>query len=229
MKNIVHRIDNMEHMATLPDNNYDLAIDDPPYFEGVEMDYFYHGGESKYGSLAPAKKLDFWKIPDKQYYNELCRISTAQIIWGINYYDFGLTPSGRIIWDKNNQNSTFSDCEIALCSLIKSVRKIVCTWDGFRMGSETGIKRIHKTQKPVALYKWLLQNYAKAGQTIFDPHVGSRSLGIACNDLGFSYEGCEIDPGVWAEQEYRYDVYKIRGGDMKGISLSKIPNSILDE
>lgn len=214
--NKVHLIDCMAFMADKPDNYYDLAIVDPPYFKAAEMDYFYHGGKSKFKSFESTKKLEYWHIPNINYYKELCRVSKNQIIWGINYYDFGIVSPGRIFWDKDNANSSFSDGELALCSLIKSVKKYTYTWDGFRQGS--GInkeKRIHKTQKPVALYKWLLTNYAKPGQTIFDSHVGSGSIRIACHDLGFDFEGCELDPDYWQAQEDRYNQY-IDQGDLFG-------------
>jgi site-specific DNA-methyltransferase (adenine-specific) len=180
--------DCMDVMRGIPDKMIDLSICDPPYFKGIEMDYFYHGGKSKFQSLAGMKKLEHWSLPDNKWYQELCRISKNQIIWGINYFnDFQGVPVGRIFWDKDNENSSFSDGEIASCSLIKSVKKFKYTWDGFRQGGNYKNKefKIHKTQKPIALYKWLLQNYAKPGQIIFDSHVGSASSLIACEDMGF--------------------------------------------
>jgi len=180
-----------------------LAIVDPPYFDGPNKGCFYGGGKSKIYK-EKYNNIKSWMFPNKNYYYDLLRISKNQIIWGINYYDFPVGP-GRVIWDKDNRNSSFSDCEIAFISHMNSTRLFKYTWDGFRQGNgKNKEKRIHPTQKPVALYKWLLKNYATPGQLIFDSHLGSGSLRIACHDMGFDFVGCELDYDYWKAQEERY-------------------------
>jgi site-specific DNA-methyltransferase (adenine-specific) len=183
--------DCMKLMATLPDKSIDLAIVDPPYFKGPNYSSFF-GSKSPYRSEGRYPKLEHWNIPGDEYYNELLRVSKNQIIFGINYFNFPSVPPGRIVWDKKNDKSTFSNGEIASCSLIKSVRFFRYMWRGFiREGKREKI--IHPTQKPVALYKWLLSNYAKPGMRILDTHLGSGSIAIACNELGYSLTASEID------------------------------------
>lgn len=224
--NKVHLIDCMQFMKNIPDGHYDLAIVDPPYFSGPETGGFYgntisNSRHSKNRIVSTIqrtkyKKLNKWEVPGKEYFIELRRISKNQIIWGINYFLNQSFMSGRIIWNKVNDASMFSDAEIALCSLHDSVREIYYMWNGMMQGKSVedgkvqqgnknkNEKRIHPTQKPIVLYKWLLKNYAKPGDKIFDSHVGSGSIRIACHDLGFDFEGCEIDDICWNDQEDRY-------------------------
>lgn len=195
-----------EGMKGKPDNFYDLAFCDPPYFSGPEKREYYGNEFSTHG----VKRIDYkplkgtWKIPNIEYYNEVKRISKNQIIWGINYFDFGNIGPGRIIWDKVNESSSFSDCEIAFCSLIKSVRIFRFMWHGMMQGSKSnGSKmegnkklneiRIHQTQKPVQLYKWSLKKFAKPGFKIIDTHGGSFSSVIACIEMGFDITIYEDD------------------------------------
>jgi site-specific DNA-methyltransferase (adenine-specific) len=194
-------------MAWLPDNAYDLAIADPPYGIGdmwskSRKDQFYRH-KSTYTNDASQK-------PDALYISEITRVSKNQIIWGANYFCH-LLPEGNhwILWDKvRSAKKTFmSEAEVAWHSLSIPMMIFRHQWDGCKKGRETGIKKIHPFQKPVALYKWLLQNYAKPGQTIFDSHVGSGSIRIACHDLGFDFEGCEIDKDYWKAQEKRYKTH----------------------
>jgi len=206
--NVVLNCDCMEYMKDLPDNHFDLAIVDPQYGIGVaNTDYLgttknnkrWKGREDGY-----RHKIKTWDnaIPDSKYFQELQRVSKNQITWGWNYFVkyFNDCPS-YIVWDKETAGS-YSDCEMAWCST-KGVNKIFkYLWAGFR--KQKPEKRIHPTQKPIALYKWLLQNYAKPGQTIFDSHVGSGSIRIACHDLGFDFHGCEKDRDYWEAQEARY-------------------------
>ncbi len=198
----------MDLMKRLPDKSIDLAIVDPPYFSGPEKRKYYGYGISSKN----VARLDYlpvsesWEVPGNEYYQELLRVSKHQIIWGINYFnDFREVSPGRIIWDKVNQKSSFSDCEIAACSLINTVKLFRFMWNGMCQGKSAAEghimqgnkslneKRIHPTQKPVILYKWLLSEYASPGQKILDTHVGSNSIGIACHDLGFDLIGSEIN------------------------------------
>ena len=189
----LYNCDCMELMAKTPDKYYDLAIVDPPYFKGVANGRFYGCKISKSGVKRLSSKSEVWdkNIPEQLYYNELIRISKNQIIWGINYFNFIGVPPGRIIWDKINDSSTFSNCEIASNSMTKGVFIYRELWNGM-IKSEKGT-RIHPTQKPVQLYKWLLQKYAKEGDKILDTHFGSLSIGIACHDLHFELTASELD------------------------------------
>jgi site-specific DNA-methyltransferase (adenine-specific) len=204
-KNIVHLIDCMEFMKTCNDKQYDLAITDPPY--GI--------GETQHGDKH--KKI-YWnnESPKEEYFIELHRISKNQIIWGVNYYAKYIPSSGRIIHNKLGKDigrrltsPTFSDCDIASQSFNNLVKMFSYTWIGNVQGNEYHIdwkneNKIHPQMKPVALYKWLLKNYAKPGQIIFDSHVGSGSSRIACYDMGFDFEGTELDLDYFNAQEERF-------------------------
>lgn len=192
MNNIVYNIDNMEFMKDIPDKYYELAIVDPPY--GININNECMGGRK---TIKPDKNKT-WdnNIPDDNYFNELFRISKNQIIWGANY--FNLWPNRYfIIWDKGETmyGRDFAECELAWTNINRT--RI------FKL-SPNQLERIHPTQKPVALYKWLLTNYAKPNDKIFDSHVGSGSIRIACHELGFDFTGCELDKDYWEAQEKRY-------------------------
>jgi len=186
--------DCMEALEGMEENQFDLAIVDPPYGIGdnwskSRSDRFYLKG-----------KLHSYQnktVPDREYFNQLKRVSKNQIIWGANYYTHNLPEDNHwIIWDKKrNVEKTFmSECELAWHSFSSPARIVVHEWDGARKGPETGkCNKVHPHQKPVALYKWLLKNYAKEGNTILDTHFGSLSIGIACADMGFSLTAYEID------------------------------------
>ena len=164
-------------------------------------------------------KTTKWEVPGKDYFDELFRVSKNQIIWGVNYFNY-FFGSGRIVWDKVNTHSNFSDCEIAYCSLHNSTRLFRYMWNGMMQGksiSEGHIQqgnkalnevRIHPTQKPINLYFWLLQNYAKDGDKILDTHVGSASSLIACQELGFEYVGCELDKSIFNRAQQRLNDYE---------------------
>lgn len=213
--------DCMELMRRYPDNFFSLAIVDPPYFSGPERRRYY--GSSV--STTKVKRRSYpvsehWCVPTAEYFSELFRVSKNQIIWGCNYYNFIFPGSGRIIWDKCNGKSSFSDCEIAYCSLHGSVRMFRFMWNGMMQGKsieeghiaqgnkKLNEKRIHTTQKPVALYEWLLRKYAKPGDLILDTHVGSASSLIACEKLGFDYVACEIDPEYYKLSSERLEEYR---------------------
>ena len=177
---------NMELMARYPDKYFDLAIVDPPYgcnWGGIE--HILSGDKNK--SIAFAEKAKKWDVaPNKEYFTELKRVSKNQIIWGYNYLTEYLGNSNNlIIWDKKITGLKYlSRFEIAYCSFNNSVIKQI-----------NSIKddKIHPTQKPVALYKWLLDKYAKQGDKIIDTHLGSGSIAIACHDYGFDLTACELD------------------------------------
>lgn len=178
--------DNMELMARYPDNYFDLAIVDPPYGIGASEMTMGSGKNKKY------KKGKNWdnETPNQNYFNELFRVSKNQIIWGGNYFNLPLTKSW-IFWDKGiNGDCDFADGELAWISYNKVLRIAPIRYKGF-LGADND--RIHATQKPIKLYKWLLTNYAKEGDKILDTHLGSGSIAIACHDYGFDLTACELD------------------------------------
>ena len=178
----------------MPDNFVELCICDPPY--GIGED-----GASNHSRGCLAKTTKFipkeWdrEKPNGKYFSELIRVSKNQIIWGGNYFidDLNSTPC-MIVWDKRNGDNDFADCELAWTSFKTAVRKFEWLWAGFwQQNMKHKDKRIHPTQKPIALYRWILKNYAQAGWKILDTHVGSGSSLIACEREGFDYVGFEID------------------------------------
>jgi site-specific DNA-methyltransferase (adenine-specific) len=190
----IYNVDCMEYMATLPDKAFDLAIVDPPYFEKVGKEIFPGAAVSTTGVKRHRYESQDWTVPDQSYFDELQRVSHHQIIWGYNYYEIMNLGSGRIIWDKKNDESSFSKCEIAYCSLHKSVQIFRYLWNGMlQENMRNKESRIHPTQKPVALYEWILTQYAQPGQLILDTHSGSGSSSIAANNLGFEIVACEKD------------------------------------
>jgi site-specific DNA-methyltransferase (adenine-specific) len=201
----------MEAMKEIPDNYFELAIVDPPYGIGADKKNSQKKLQSK-KSAALSKNYgnQTWdsNIPKKEYFDELKRVSKNQIIWGINYYPYDFT-GGRIYWNKNVTMPTYSDGELAYCSKINKIDSFDYTWHGMiqeKMGDKE--VRIHPTQKPVDLYKWLLKNYAEEGDKILDTHVGSASSLIACHDLGFDYLGFELDEEYYKQAKERLDNHK---------------------
>lgn len=179
--------DNMLLMSRYPENHFDLAIVDPPYGISINMNM----GRKK-GEIKKHKEKDWDSgIPSDQYFKELFRVSKNQIIWGGNYFPLPLTKSW-IFWDKNvPEGVSFADGELAWTSFDKTLVKARIDYTGFQ-GMDNGGK-IHPTQKPVKLYKWLLDKYAKQGDKILDTHLGSGSIAIACHDYGFDLTACELD------------------------------------
>ncbi len=194
----------------MPDKAFDLAIVDPPYgigdFQTIgDADEHHKAAHKKYGAVD-------WNdsIPEIQYFNEVLRVSKEQIIWGANYYNCFSKKGGAIIWDKKNDGKRYSECEIASCTFHKKTVIFRYQWDGFlqeHMGKDKEI-RIHSCQKPVALYKWLLKNYAKPGDKILDTHLGSGSIAIACHDMGHDLVGIEIDKEYYDAAVKRLDNHK---------------------
>jgi site-specific DNA-methyltransferase (adenine-specific) len=154
---------------------------------------------------------DDWdsKAPSAQYFDELERVSTNQIIWGVNHFaeTFHKNSPCWIFWDKGTGANDFADGEYAYTSFQSHARKCFISWVGANARDKDGA-RIHPTQKPVALYKWLLTNYAKPGDKILDTHVGSASSLIACYELGFDYMGFELDKDYWEAATKRLEAVK---------------------
>lgn len=214
-------MDCMQGMKDFPDKYFDLAIVDPPYGRKE------HGGRNRSGYVRQKNGSKIFvkdgkygnrnwdnEPPSEEYFNELIRVSKNQIIWGCNYFDYPLI-GGRIIWDKCNDGSDQSDAEIAYCSMNDRVDIFRYMWRGMFQGKsisegttqqgnkKLNEKRIHPTQKPVALYEWLLNRYSKSNDIILDTHVGSASSLIACYNTNHKFVGFELD-------EYYYKVSKQR-------------------
>jgi len=169
MKNKIILADNKDVMEDIPDKYFELAIVDPPYGIGADSGM---GGDNC-GVVKRYKNGWDSSTPDKSYFDELFRISKNQIIWGVNYYNCVDLSGGRIVWDKD-KTGNFSDCELAYCSFGHGVKKYKYRWNGMLQENMKSKEiRIHPTQKPIALYRWLLQNYAKPGDKIIDTHSGS--------------------------------------------------------
>lgn len=188
---------NMQLMARYPDKYFDLAIVDPPY--GIDADKKNSGANSETHRKQSAAKINTYKTgwdsatPNEDYFKELKRVSKEQIIWGVNYYPYNLS-GGRIYWDKCVTMPTYSDGELAYCSMINSIQSIKIAWHGMiQHDMKNKEQRIHPTQKPVHLYRALLDKYAKEGNKILDTHLGSGSIAIACHDYGFELTACELD------------------------------------
>jgi site-specific DNA-methyltransferase (adenine-specific) len=179
----IYNGDCMEYMKEMKENQFDLAIVDPPYgignFTKSDRKHLYNVQDISWNM----------SIPDKIYFEELKRISNKRIIWGANYYNCFENEHGAIIWDKEQPwTDSMSRCEIASKSFQKKVDYVK-----IRHYGNVGENNFHPCGKPVQLYKWLLQNYAKEGDTILDTHLGSGSIAIACWDLGFDLTAFEID------------------------------------
>ena len=196
-------MDCMEEMVDFPDNYFDVAIVDPPYFSGPERRGYYGRKVSPIGVQRVYDKSECWNVPKREYFEEF----------------FG---SGRIVWDKCNGKSSFSDCELAYTSFHDSIRLFRHMWNGMMQGKsieegwiqqgnkKLNEKRIHPTQKPVNLYRWLVQKYLTPGQLVLDTHVGSGSSLIAFEEYDLQYVGYEID------KKY-YDMARQRIEEQRGI------------
>lgn len=193
--------DNMELMARYPDKYFDLAIVDPPY--GLDIN---NQSQGKGGGVA--RKIYYTKkdwdktAPEIIYFNELRRVSKNQIIWGANHFisRLPIDSSCWIVWDKDNGETDFADCELAWTSFKTAVRRFKWTWAGMRQQNMKHKEvRTHPTQKPVALYAWILKNYAKQGDKIIDTHFGSGSIACAVHNaniidkMDLSLVACELD------------------------------------
>jgi site-specific DNA-methyltransferase (adenine-specific) len=194
--------DNLTLMARYPDKYFELAIVDPPYGIGADENAFKNGVNCKANGFKEHKKSNWDNaIPTKEYFDELKRVSKNQIIWGGNYFTEHLPPvMSWIIWDKMQYNFSFSHGEMAWNSF--NTKLLIFKYargneSGFAPKIPSGMKQglnIHPTQKPIALYKYCLENFANEGDKILDTHFGSGSIAIACHDYGFDLTACELDP-----------------------------------
>ena len=198
--------DCMDLMREYPDKHFELAIIDPPYGIGE------NGGTNKTRcALAISKDYKPFagsdlESPKEEYWKKLFRVSKNQIIWGANHFisKIPFDSSCWIVWDKDNGETDFADSELAWTSFKTAVRNFRFRWQGMLQGDMKNKElRIHPTQKPVALYKWLLHNYAKQGDKILDTHLGSGSIAIACHQMGFDLTGSELDKDYFDAMQKR--------------------------
>ena len=200
----IYNQDCMDAMAGFKDNQFDLAIVDPPY--GIDADKKQNAaaearikskGKSKAGRGWKQYKTTSWdnEVPKDKYFIELFRVSKTQIIWGGNYFSFIWTYSNSfIIWNKMQRDFSLADGELAWYSKTnKAMRVFDFSRGGALADNNNNGGRLHPTQKPVKLYEWLLMNYAKEGNKILDTHLGSGSIALACHNLGYDLEGYELD------------------------------------
>jgi site-specific DNA-methyltransferase (adenine-specific) len=200
--------DNIKLMSRYPDNYFNLAIVDPPYGIGE------NGSTNKTrGKLAKSKNYKPFagydiSAPNKDYFIELKRVSKNVIIWGANHFIENIpnqNSSCWIVWDKVNGDTDFADSELAYTTFNTAVRNFRFQWQGMLQGDMKNKEtRIHPTQKPVALYKWILDKYAKQGDKILDTHLGSGSIAIACHDYGFELTACELDKDYYDTSYKRF-------------------------
>lgn len=197
---VVYNEDCVEALKRFPENYFDLAIVDPPYSETFNTDAC-ADNKGKKGSY----KLDTLNnhLPTEEYWNELFRVSKNQIVWGANWYGkyFGV---GGLVWFKDNTGN-YSPCEYAYQSINNHIHHYQYRWNGMlQQNMKQKEERIHPTQKPVALYDWILQKFAKQGDLILDTHLGSGSSRIAAHKGGFNFIGYEISKDYYEAQEKRF-------------------------
>ena len=195
-------MDCMDGMKEFPDKYFDLAIVDPPYGIHVSASM---GKQARYGEVVKHKKAT-WdsRPPDKKYFRELMRVSKNQIIFGANHFIslIAIDSPCWIVWDKQfSSDVSFASAELAWTSFTSVTKKVSIS----PLDEKGGHLRIHPTQKPVALYKWILSRYANYGDKILDTHVGSASSLIACRETGHKYVGFEIDKEYYEKAKQRLD------------------------
>lgn len=194
----VKLMDCMDYMSMFPNQYFDLAIVDPPY--GIKDAFSATSRVAKYGQMESVNDMK----PSKEYFQELFRVSKNQIIWGYNHLS-DMLPSCTefIFWYKHQPVETYASGELAWTSFTKTGR----CFDYPYFGNHNADKhRIHPTQKPIALYKWLIDRYLRGGQKLLDTHVGSGSSRIAAWHLGVNFYGCEIDPIYFQKMQERFDL-----------------------
>ena len=194
----------MEYMATVPDKYFDLACVDPPY--GLERFKANDGGNSKKITTFGDKDKNWNNIkPTAEYWEQLFRVSKNQIVWGANnFLPYLPATTNYVFWDKHQPVNNFADGELAWTSFKGVCKKLDLPYFGAH-GQDVGGKQ-HPTQKPVKLYEWLLTNYAKKGQRVFDSHLGSGSSAIAAHYFGVDFVGCELDKDYFEAAKARFDM-----------------------
>lgn len=200
MSSVVFNEDCMVGMARYPDKYFDLAVVDPPY--GIENAFSASSRIRKYGQMKTVNE----EKPQLGYFEELFRVSKNQIVWGYNHLS-NILPTTKefIFWYKHQPVASYSDGELAWTSFKKTAKCFDYPFFGGIGADKDG--RIHPTQKPVALYTWIFQNYAKPGDKILDTHLGSGSSRIAAYEQGLDFVGFEIDKQYFDLQEERFEAH----------------------
>tara|TARA_B100001094_G_C17891974_1_gene652167 strand:+ start:75 stop:731 length:657 start_codon:yes stop_codon:yes gene_type:complete len=209
-----YNIDNVEFMKTKPDNYYDLAIVDPPY--GIDADNKNNGKNSDTHEKTSLAKINTYKktnwdssIPTDEYFEELKRVSKKQIIWGANFFNLN---GGMLYWHKNVTMPTYSTGELAYLSWLNKIDFVEITWHGMlQYDMKNKEERIHPTQKPIMLYRWLLDKYAEKGMKILDTHGGSMTIAKACDMEDYDLDICEIDKDYFKNGVNAFNEYKKQG------------------
>ena len=209
-----YNIDNIEFMKTKPDNYYDLAIVDPPY--GIDADNKNNGKNSDRHEKTSKAKINTYKktnwdnsIPTDEYFEELKRVSKKQIIWGANFFNL---QGGMLYWHKNVTMPTYSTGELAYLSWLNKIDFVEITWHGMlQYDMKNKEERIHPTQKPIMLYRWLLDKYAEKGNKILDTHGGSMTIAKACDMEDYDLDICEIDKDYFNNGVNAFNEYKKQG------------------
>jgi site-specific DNA-methyltransferase (adenine-specific) len=201
----------MDIMKGYPDKYFELAVVDPPY--GIGEDGSKNNSRGKIAKSKDYKAFAGNDIssPNIEYFNELIRVSKNQMIFGANHFISKIPHDSScwVVWDKDNGNTDFADCELAWTSFKTSVRKYKFKWQGMlQQNMKNKEIRIHPTQKPVALYDWIFKNYAKPTDKILDTHLGSGSSRIAAYKSGLSFVGIELDKDYFEAQEKRFNTFK---------------------
>ena len=214
VRSVVYLMDCMEGLKQIPDKYFELAIVDPPY--GIGEDGSKNHSRSK---AAVAKNYKAFagndtQAPAKICFDSLISKTKNQIIWGANHFisKIPYDSSCWIVWNKLNGESDFADCELAWCSFDTAVRRFDFRWAGMLQGNMKNKEdRIHPTQKPVALYEWLIKNYAKENDKILDTHLGSGSSRIACQKAGLEFVGFELDEDYFNASVKRFKDFVAQG------------------
>lgn len=203
-----YNMDCLEGMKQFPDNYFDLAIVDVPYGIGECGDKNHTRGKIVKAKDYKAFSGNDLQAPNDEYFKELFRVSKNQIIWGANHFINKIPYDSHcwIVWDKDNGENDFADCELAWTSFDTAVRRLKYRWSGMLQEDMKNKEfRIHPTQKPIALYEWLLSRYAKDGDIILDTHVGSASSLIACHRTNHKFVGFELDEHYYKLSKQRLD------------------------
>lgn len=201
----VYLMDCIQGMKHYPDKWFDLAIVDPPYGIGAGSKSFINRNTANKRAEKFYKENDWDKCtPSLEYWYELMRVSKKWIVWGGNYFTEYLPPARCfIVWDKKTGANSYADCELALTNIDSNARLITKFWLGAHAEDSDG--RIHPTQKPIMLYDFLYQNYAKEGDKILDTHLGSGSNRISANKAKMNFTAFEVDEQYYNNQNKRYE------------------------
>jgi len=215
-------MDCMEGMAQTKDKEFCLSLVDPPYGNNDAI-----GIVNGNGHAAKRKNYELFKniAPKAEYFKELKRVSKHQIIWGGNW--FGL-KGGYLCWNKNG--TAFGEAELAYCSMFNSVRIYEFTWNGMLQGDMKNKEvRIHPTQKPIQLYRWIYATYLPTGGKVIDTHLGSQSNRIAAYDRGnIDFTAYETDPDYFAEGNARFERHRIKCEELKELGFAKTELSLIN-